>query len=84
MKGNKLIGIATKEDIVVKTAQDIIDITDNESIEKVQLANAFVLTPLKESVLSFVLAVSAAVKGWNFETVVNWFNNAIKWGYNKI
>ena len=33
-KGNKLIGIATEEDIVVRTAQDIIDITCNESMEK--------------------------------------------------
>ena len=34
VKGNKLIGIATEEDIVVKTAQDIIDITSNESMKK--------------------------------------------------
>ena len=27
-----------------------------------------------------MLAVSAAVEGQNFETVVNWFNNVIKWG----
>ena len=80
VKGNKLIGIATEEDIVVKTAQDIIDITGNESMEKARLANAFVLTPLKEHVPSFVLAVSAAVKGQNSETVVNWFNSAIRWG----
>lgn len=80
VKGNKLIGIATEEDIIVKTAQDIIDITGNESMEKARLANAFVLTPLKEHVPSFVLAVSAAVKGQNFETVANWFNSAIKWG----
>ena len=33
-KGNKLKGIATEEDIVVRTAQDIIDITGNESMEK--------------------------------------------------
>ena len=47
VQGNKLIGIATEEDVVVKTAQDIIDITGNESMEKVRLANAIVLTPLK-------------------------------------
>lgn len=34
VKGNKLVGIATEEDIVVKTAQDIFDITGNESMEK--------------------------------------------------
>ena len=34
VQGNKLIGIATEEDVVVKTAQDIIDITGNESMEK--------------------------------------------------
>ena len=38
-------------------------------MEKARLANTFVLTPLKEHVLSFVLAVSAAVKGQNFEIV---------------
>ena len=27
-----------------------------------------------------MLAVSAAVKGQNFETVVKWSNSAIKWG----
>lgn len=53
-------------------------------MEKAQLADAFVLTPLKGQVPSFVLAVSAAVRGQNFETVVNWFNSAIKWGHNKI
>ena len=84
VKGNKLIGIATEEDIIVKTAQDIIDITGNESMEKARLANAFVLTPLKEHVPSFVLAVSAAVKGQNSETVVNWLNSAIRWGHSKI
>ena len=80
VQGNKLIGIATEEDVVVKTAQDIIDITGNESMEKARLANAIVLTPLKEHVPCFVLAVSAAVKGQNFETVVNWFNSAVNWG----
>lgn len=69
MKGNKLIGIAGQEDIVVKTAQDIIDITANESMEKARLANAFVLTPLKEHVPNFMLAVSAAVKSQKFEAV---------------
>jgi len=49
-------------------------------MEKARLANAFVLTPLKEHVPNFMLAVSAAVKSQNFETVVNWFNNTIKWG----
>ena len=75
-----MIGIATEEDVVVKTAQDIIDITGNESMEKARLANAIVLTTLKEHVPCFVLAVSAAVKGQNFETVVNWFNSAVNWG----
>ena len=45
VKGNKLIGILTEVEIVVKTAQDIIEITGNESMEKARLANAFVLTP---------------------------------------
>ena len=53
-------------------------------MQKARLANAFVLTSLKEHVPSFVLAVSAAVKGQNSETVVNWFNSAIRWGRNEI
>lgn len=62
VKGNRLIGIAS-EDVFVRTAQDIIDITNDETKEKARLANAFVLTPLQEHVPSLVLAVSPVVNG---------------------
>ena len=65
VKGKRVIGIATEEDIVVHMAQDIIDLTSDETVEKARLANAFVLTPLQGHVPSFVVAVSPVVNGQN-------------------
>lgn len=80
VKGKRVIGIATEEDIVVNTAQDIIDLTSDETVEKARLANAFILTPLQDHVPSFVVAVSPVVNRQDSVTVANWFNNAIDWG----
>lgn len=80
VKGKCVIGIVTEEDIVVNTAQDIIDLTSDETVEKARLANTFVLTPLQDHVPSFVVAVSPVVNGQDSVTVANWFNNAIDWG----
>ena len=80
VKGKRLIGIAVEEDVFVRTAQDIIDITKDETKEKARLANAFVLTPLQEHVPSLVLAVSPVVKGQDSSTVREWFRIALNMG----
>ena len=80
VKGKRLIGIAVEEDIFVHTAQDIIDITKDETKEKARLANAFVLTPLQEHVPSLVVAVSTVVKGQDSSTVREWFRIALYMG----
>ena len=70
-----------EEDIFVRTAQDIIDVTNDQTKEKVlRQANAFVLTPMQEHVPSFTLAISPIVKGQDCATVRNWFMNALNWG----
>ena len=80
IRGNKIIGVASEEDIFARTAQDIIDATYDENKEKARLANAFVLTPLHKHVPSFMLAISPAVKGQESDTVMDWFMNALNWG----
>lgn len=79
VKGKRLIGIAV-EDVFVCTAQDIIDITKDETKEKAKLANAFVLTPLQEHVPSLVLVVSPVVKGQDSSTVREWFRITLNMG----
>lgn len=80
IRGNRIIGVASEEDIFVRTAQDIIDVTRDENKEKARLANGFVLTPLQKHVPSFTLAISPAVKSEDFVTVMNWFTSALNWG----
>lgn len=63
IRGNKIIRVASEEDIFVRTAQDIIDVTHDRSRKKAQLANLFVLTPLQKHVPSFTFAISPVVKG---------------------
>ena len=80
VKGNKVIGVSSEEDVFVHTAQDIIEVIHSETTEKARLANAFVLTPLQKHVPSYVLAISPVVKGQDFVTVTNWFTAAITYG----
>ena len=80
IKGNRILGLASEEDIFVRTAQDIIDVTNDQTKEKARQANAFVLTPMQEHVPSFTLAISPVVKGQDCATVRNWFMNALNWG----
>ena len=80
IRGNKIIGVASEEDIFVRTAQDIIDVTHDRSREKAQLANSFVLTPLQKHVPSFTLAISPVVKGQDSVTAMDWFMKALNWG----
>ena len=78
-KGNTVYGLATELEVIVTSAQDVIDIIKNNNIEKAKQANAFMLVPLQEHVPSFVLAISPVVNGQDYLTVDTWFNNALRW-----
>jgi len=62
VRGNRIVGLATENEVVVSTAQEIIDIVNNKDFEKAKQANAFMLTPLQEHIPAFVLAVSPVYK----------------------
>lgn len=53
VKGKKVIGVSSEEDVFVHTAQDVI-----ETAEKARLAYAFLLSPVQKHVPSYVLAIS--------------------------
>lgn len=42
VKGNRLIGLASETEVVLKTAEDIINVVKDENTEKAKQANAFV------------------------------------------
>lgn len=75
-----MIGVVSEEVIFVHPVQDIIGLTGDEKTKKARLANAFVLTPVKKHVSSFVLAISPVVKGQDCATVKHWFTSALTWG----
>ena len=78
VKGNLLIGLATEEQVVQTTAQDIINIV-KEDKEKAKQATAFLLSPLQEHVPPFILAISPLYKGQDHMNVRQWFNQAVLW-----
>lgn len=83
VKGNRLIGLASENDVVLKTAEDIINIVNDENSEKAKLANAFILTPLQEHVPPFILAISPVYKGQDYALVKEWFNLVLLWAGQK-
>ena len=78
VKDNLLIGLATEEQVVLTTAQDIINIV-KEDKEKAKQATAFLLSPLQEHVPPFILAISPLYKGQDHMNVRQWFNQAVLW-----
>lgn len=80
VKGNRLIGLATENECVVTTAQDIMNVVKNQEYEKAKQANAFLLAPLQERVPSFVLAISPVYNGQDHTLVRHWFNQVALWG----
>lgn len=85
VKGNKIIGLATERDVIVNSAQDILNVVKNREYELAKQANAFILAPLQEHVPSFVLAVGPVFKGQDYTLIRHWCNQAILWGArNKI
>lgn len=76
VKGNRIIGFATQNEVSVSTAQDIIDIMNSAPYEKAKLANAFVLASVVEHVPSFTLCISPVVKGQDYLSVKQWTTKA--------
>ena len=83
VKGNRLIGLASEEEVVLNTAEDIINIVKDENNEKEKLANAFLLAPLQEHIPPFILAISPVYKGQNHALVRHWFNKVLLWAGRK-
>lgn len=79
VKGNRLIGLASETEVVLKTAEDIINVVKDENTEKAKQANAFVSAPLQEHVPSFILAISLVYKGQDHALVRHWFNQVLLW-----
>jgi hypothetical protein len=52
VKRNRLIGLASENKVVLKSAKDIINIINDKSSKKTKQANAFLLSPLQEHVPS--------------------------------
>ena len=77
---DRIVGLATEDEVVVSTAQEIIDIVNNKDFEKAQQANAFMLTPLQEHIPAFVLAVAPVYKGQDHALVRHWINQVTLWG----
>ena len=78
VKGNRLIELATENECVVTTAQDIMNVVRNQEYEKAKQANAFLLAP--QHVSSFVLAISPVYNGQDYSLVRHWFNQVALWG----
>ena len=85
VKGNKIIGLATERDVIVSSAQDILNVVKNREYELAKQANAFIVAPLQDHILSFVLAVGPVFKGQDYTLIRHWCNQATLWGApNKI
>lgn len=80
VKGNRIIGFETQNEVSVSTAQDVIDIVNSAPYEKAKLANAFVLSPVVEHVPSFTLCISPVVKGQDYRSVKQWMTKACESG----
>ena len=80
VKGNRLIGLATENECVVTTAQDIMNVVKSQEYKKAKQANAFLSAPLEEHVPSFVLAISPVYNGQDHALVRHWFNQVTLWG----
>jgi hypothetical protein len=83
VKSNRLIGLASENEVVLKSAKDIINIINYKSSEKTKQANAFLLSPLQEHVPSFILVISPVYKGQDHQLVHHWFNQVLLWAAKK-
>ena len=63
---------------VVKSAEDIIRVVEDTSLEKSKLINAFAIAPVHLSEPFYVLALSPVMKGETSQTVSCWFDQAVQ------
>lgn len=85
VKKNKIVGLATEPDVIVSSAQDILNVVKNREYELAKQANTFIVAPLQDHILSFVLAVGPVFKGQDYTLIRHWCNQATLWGApNKI
>ena len=78
MHGNKIFGLTQRDQVVVKSAEDIIRVVEDTSFEKTKLFNAFVIAPVHLSEPFYVLALSPVMKGENSQTMSCWFDQAVQ------
>ena len=76
--GNKIFGLAQRVQVVVKSAEDIIRVVEDTSLEKTKLLNAFVIAPVHLSEPFYVLDLSPVMKGENSQTMSCWFDQAVQ------
>ena len=76
--GNKIFGLAQRDQVVVKSAEDIIRVVEDTSLEKTKLLNAFVIAPVHLPEPFYVLALSPVMKGENSQTMSCWFDQAVQ------
>ena len=66
--------------MIRRTADDIIKLVGDKPLQKAKLVNAFILAPVYLSELIYVLALSPVRNGETADTVSNWYNQAIQMG----
>lgn len=73
VKGNKITGLATERDVIVSSAQDILNVVKNREYELAKQANVFIVAPLQDHVPQ------------DYTLIRHWCNQATLWGArNKI
>lgn len=82
IRGNKIYCIA--QDVIVRSADDVIKITGDKSFQKTKVVNTFILAPVYLSEPFYVLALSPVKKGETADTVSSWYNQAIRMGLEQI
>ncbi|CAC5387954.1 unnamed protein product [Mytilus coruscus] len=79
-KGNKLLGFATNKDIIVQSAEDVIQVFKDVSLPRAQQTYVFALVPLRSDIPYCILAAPTVVKGENQGTALNWLIKSKEWG----
>lgn len=76
IRGNKIYGFATADDIIAKSADDIVEILQSKSNAKAKQANLFLLSSTVSTIPTCILAISTVVKGETYKDVLAWFKKS--------
>lgn len=79
VRGNKIFGLAQRDQVVVKSAEDIIRVVEDTSLEKTKLVNAFVIALVYLSEPFYVPALSLVMKGENSDSELLVLIKQFKW-----